>query len=470
MFLAASIIPIALGILAYVFNKQHKKLVYISYFLTIIILLISNENSVIPGGWNFLTGIEFVFDNEVRLILVSFLVFSFINYIRINKLYNHDFSMMWLILNGSINSFFMSRDFFNIYVHYEVISMVLFLLMAIDRNSKRIWASLKYMIMSAIALDFYLIGIAFVYSNTGSLNITYTNQETFPIFASTFLIVGLLIKSGIIFVAGWLPDAHGNAARGFSPILSGVLVKMGLYVIYLISPSIDERIITFIIYFSIFSSILGSFFTIIQNDIKKMLAYSTMTQMSYGLLIIFLSPNLFIFFIIYHMFSKGFIFGIAEDIYYEKRTQNLKELKGTYISIGQYILLTILLFNMSGIFPSNMYIFKKEMGMPLLFDLSLMFFGMYFIKILSTFKIHTNIQLRYLYVVLFLGVSFFIAVNYVKIEYINIILQYVIFIFGILFYKKYYYKRDTYFEIHRFHPSVIFQLVLILVMMLIEIF
>jgi multicomponent Na+:H+ antiporter subunit D len=470
LFLAVSILPIALGILAYIFNKHHKKFLIFSYIITFIILIISKEGSVVAGGWDYLKGIEFVFNGETRILLISFFVFSVIMYLRIHKIYGYEFTLMWLILNGSINSFFMSRDFFNIYVHFELISMIIFLMMAIDKNSKRIWASLKYMIMSAVALDFYLIGIAFLYSKTGTLNITASIEHEFPIFAATFLIIGLLIKSGVVFLSGWLPDAHGEAARGISPILSGVLVKMGLYVIYLISPGLNSLFLNFLFYFGLVSALIASFLTVIQNDLKKVLAYSTMTQMSYGIMLIAVRPEFFVFFIIYHMFSKGFIFALAEDIYQKYGTKSLDELKGKVLSFGQYIFFALLLINMSGIFPSSMFIFKKAMYSPIILDLNLIFFGIYFIKVMTTFKTNFKLQIKYIYIFIFVAASIFLNYYLVEIEFKIIILQYSLFILGTLLYSRQLKNKNLIFEIHKLDRSIIYQLTFILFLMLMEIF
>ncbi|PWJ87151.1 multisubunit sodium/proton antiporter MrpD subunit [Oceanotoga teriensis] len=404
MYLTLALIPISAGIICYLIKSKYKNIpVYISFIYNFFIIMSSKPGNFTPGNYDFIRGIEFVFNAEIRILLLSVLLFFILIFFRVKDIYKKEFNLFFLVLYGSINSFFMSRDFFNIYVHIELISIIIFLLIAMDRNTKRIWASMKYMFMSTIALQFYLIGVGIIYMKSGTLNLPYNLEkgiDTIPYILITF---SLLIKSGGILLSGWLPDAHSEAIKGISPLLSGLIVKIGLYTIYLISPSIDTKINNIIIYYSLITATISSIFTLFEDDIKKMLAFSTMTNMSYGLLIILINKDLFIYFIIYHMFSKGILFFIFEDIYEKEKTKSLTKLNGSFISIDIYILMIILFMSLSGVYPSMFYFIKKSLPNFLFLNINVLISGMYMIKVLKKFKIKKDINFKYIinYIVMF---------------------------------------------------------------------
>jgi len=470
LFLLSSIFPISMAILSYIFNKYHKIFILISYIGIFISLIISKTpQSYIPGDWSSSNGIEFFFDNEIKIVLICFMFFSAFIYLRFFKNKNHEFTLLWLILNGSLNSFFMSRDFFNIYVHIELISMIVFLILAMDKDSTRIWISLKYMLMSSVALNFYLIGVGMFYSNTGTLNITLSLEFSKPLFSQSFIITGLLIKSGVFFLSGWLPSAQSEASEGVPSILSGIVEKIGLWVIYLIFPLLTFEVKNFLLYFGIISAILSSIFTFLQIDLKKLLAYSTMTQMSYGLIIIAVRPEFFPIFLIYDMFSKGILFLLADDLNEKFGSKNLEKLKNVKISIVPYIIFFILLFNIGGVFPSNLYKLKSSLIIPLIIEVNIFIFGMYFTKLFKTFHISKKFGFKYLYLLLVTPVILYITYIKYNFEISKITYQYLLFFGGVIFYllifKKIKFKP---INIYSFENSLIYQIAFLLIFFIIE--
>jgi len=332
----------------------------------------------------------------------------------------------------------MSRDFFNIYVHLELASILTFLLLSYDKNEIRIWAALKYMMMSLVALNFYLIGVGILYSNSGTLNLNYNLSNGINTFAFSFILTGLLTKGGLFFLSGWLPDAHTEAVKGISPILSGIIVKLPLFIIYLLTPSLPNELRIFLYYFAVITAICASIFTLLQDDIKKFLAYSTMTQMSYGLMVILLQPSLFPYFIVFHMFTKGFLFMIAEDIYEKNGTKDLKELKGSQISSDTFFLLFFLLMNLGGLFPFSLYILKDNLSLPYFLEINIFIFGMYFYKLLNTFKVKKKkFEYKYWYMYIFailnvVYITYYFTTIASNLSILKILTGYLLFAAGIL--------------------------------------
>lgn len=475
MILLVSLIPISFGILTYIFKRKTTILVTISYILTFLILAIFQEGSFVIGNYSALKGIEFTFDFTIKFLLILFNVFSLITFFRIYKNYDRVFFSLWLLLTGSVNGFFMSRDFFNIYVHLELASILTFLLLSYDKNEIRIWAALKYMMMSLVALNFYLIGVGILYSNSGTLNLNYNLSNGINTFAFSFILTGLLTKGGLFFLSGWLPDAHTEAVKGTSPILSGMIVKLPLFIIYLLIPSLPNELRIFLYYFAVITAICSSLFTLLQNDIKKFMAYSTMTQMSYGLMIILINPPFFPYFIVYHMFTKGFLFMIAEDIYEKNGTKNLKELQGSQISLDTFFLLIFLLMNLGGLFPFSLYIIKDNLSLPYFLEINIFIFGMYFYKLLSTFKVKKKkFEYKYWYMFIFailnvVSITYYFTTIASNLSILKILTEYLLFAAGILsflFLRKKVSLPSI--EIYSFENSFIYQISFLLVALLME--
>ncbi|POZ88479.1 MULTISPECIES: complex I subunit 5 family protein [Petrotoga] len=475
MILLVSLIPISFGILTYIFKRKTTLLVSISYILTFLFLAIFQEGSFVIGNYSGLKGIEFTFDFNIKFLLILFNLFSLITFFRIYKNYDHVFFSLWLLLTGSINGFFMSRDFFNIYVHLELASILTFLLLSYDKNEIRIWAALKYLMMSLVALNFYLIGVGILYSNSGTLNLNYNLSNAINIFAFSFILTGLLTKGGLFFLSGWLPDAHTEAVKGISPILSGIIVKLPLFIVYLLTPSLPNELRVFLYYFAIITAIFASIFTLLQNDIKKFMAYSTMTQMSYGLMVILINPPFFPYFIVFHMFTKGFLFMIAEDIYEKNGTKNLKDLESAQISLDTFLLLIFLLMNLGGLFPFSLYILKDNLSLSYFLEINIYIFGMYFYKLLNIFKVKKkNFEYKYWYMFTFailnvVSITYYFTTIASNLSILKILTEYLLFAAGILSFillrKK---VALPSIDIYSFENSFIYQMSFLLVALLME--
>ena len=470
MFLLLTLIPMSFGVLAYLFKKKADILVLIFSILTFVFAIFSPVQTMVIGGHNVLNGIEFSFDIISKTLVISFSIFSLISFFRIRKTYDNVFFSLWLLLMGSINGFFSSRDFFNLYVHLELASISVFLLLSYDKKEIKVWSSLKYMIMSIVALNFYLIGVGILYSYSGTLNIYLNINNGLNPVAFSFIATGILTKSGLFFLSGWLPDAHTQAVKGISPILSGVVVKLALFILYLLIPSLTIEMKNFLFAFAIISSVCSSIFTLMQNDLKRFLAYSTMTQMSYALLVILLNPYLFPHFIIFHMFSKGFLFMIIEDIYQETGTKDIHKLKGKSIDLLFFIIFTFFLLNLSGLFPFSLFFIKDSLNLSIFIDINIFIYGMYFYKIISIFTIDKNkFSLKYWYILVFMILNIYLIVyyffnfNYV-IPVLKILFQYLLFSLGVLTFITFKDRvniKDV--EIYNFQNSFIYQILFLLI-------
>lgn len=418
------------------FLYKHKYfLINLTYISTFMLLIFSKYQSFVLGDYGRNIGIQHVLEYENKLILVFFFLLSFLTYTIFFLKKEKYFLMIFMILNGAIINFFLSRDYFNIYVSLELISMSLFLLVAFDREVKKVWASLKYMIFSSIALNFYLIAIAILYSNTGTLNLIENLSFEKPLFFHTFLITSLLIKSGVFFLSGWVLDVQTHSVPGISAILTGVVEKMGLWLIFLLYPTMNDGIKIYLTIFALITLFLSYLYLIFQKKIKKVFAVSTMSQVSYGLLIIIFSRDLFVYFFIYHMITKGIIFILIDKIFTEKNIIYIKNMKEKIIRYDTYLMMFILLFNLTGVYPSILYLLKKNIGYTLLLNSIIFLVGIFFGKIIS--HLHITEKAKKMNKIIIPLFSLVIIINlYLQSENIyESLIGFIFFIFGFVIFK-----------------------------------
>ncbi|MGL4880320.1 MAG: cation:proton antiporter, partial [Waterburya sp.] len=190
------------------------------------------------------------------------------------------FYMQMTILHGSVNATFICADFISLYVALEVISIAAFLLIAYPRTDRAIWVGLRYLFTSNIAMLFYLVGAVLVYQAHHSFN--YAGLQGSPPEAVALIFLGLLVKGGI-FVSGlWLPLTHSESESPVSAMLSGVVVKAGVYPLVRCALMLEE-IDPIVRFFGVATALLGVGFAVVEKDTKRMLAFHTISQLGFVL-------------------------------------------------------------------------------------------------------------------------------------------------------------------------------------------
>jgi multicomponent Na+:H+ antiporter subunit D len=200
-----------------------------------------------------------------------------------------------------------------------------------------------------------LFGIALIYWNTKTLNIADIREvfktgydRTFYLFAELLILSGFGLKAAIIPFHAWLPDAHSSAPSPISAMLSGVLIKaVGIYVIirlFFNMFEISDSMAVLITTLGTLSMVIGVFLAIGQWDIKRLLAYHSISQMGYVVLSIGMGMILIsrggrsdvaalavaggLFHLVNHAAFKGLLFLNAGAIEYTIGTRDLKEMGG----------------------------------------------------------------------------------------------------------------------------------------------
>ncbi len=229
------------------------------------------------------------------LILLSsiFIFFSSEQFIKDKKLNKFEYPI--IIMFSILGMFFMlsANDLILFYLGLELQSLALYVLAAIDRdNTISSEAGIKYFVLSALSSGLLLYGCSLLYGFTGSTNFndistSLISQNIGAIFAMVFILVGLAFKVSAVPFHMWTPDVYQGAPTSITNFFAVVPKAVGLAVIIrfmdLPFKNIIEEWQTIIIFISIASMILGSIAAIGQKNIKRLLAYSSISHMGYAL-------------------------------------------------------------------------------------------------------------------------------------------------------------------------------------------
>ena len=244
-----------------------------------------------------------------------------------------------IILHGSVNTVFVSADLISVYVALEVISIAAFLLIAYPRTNRSIWVGLRYLFVSNTAMLFYLLGAVLVYQSNNSF--AFSGIANAPADAIAFIFLGLLTKGGI-FVSGlWLPLTHSESEAPISALLSGVVVKTGVFPLVrfaLMVPEIDPIVRLF----GVATALLGVGYAVFDKDSKRILAFHTVSQLGF----ILAAPIVGGFYALTHGLVKSALFMIAGNL----PSRNIKVLQEKPIPTSMWVALAIASFSISG-FP-----------------------------------------------------------------------------------------------------------------------
>ncbi|MEM7590617.1 MAG: cation:proton antiporter [Cyanobacteria bacterium P01_A01_bin.83] len=217
------------------------------------------------------------------------------------------FLMQLVILHGSVNATFICADFISLYVALEVISIGAFLLITYARSDRSIWVGLRYLFVSNIAMLFYLMGALLVYKANNSFY--YEGLVNAPPEAIALIILGLLAKGGIFVSGFWLPLTHSESETPVSAMLSGVVVKAGVFPLVRCA-LLMEDINPIIRIFGVATALLGVCYAVCEQDSKRTLAFSTVSQLGF----ILAAPVVGGFYALTHGVAKSALFLIAGNL------------------------------------------------------------------------------------------------------------------------------------------------------------
>jgi len=304
------------------------------------------------GNWVPPIGIEYVLDHLNAFVILVVNGIAFLVVIYAKKVIHREmpgkevpyYATVLLLLCG-FNGILVTGDLFNLYVFLEISSLTLYGLIAVGENKSPV-AAFRYLIMGTIAGCFYLLGVGFLYTQTGSLNMADTAailqtmlDRPVILMALGLMTLGMGIKMALFPLHGWLPDAYTYAPTPSSALIAPTGTKVAAYVIirlfyFVFGVAYVSQIlpITHIIaWLAAFGIIYGSIMAIAQKELKRMLAYSSVAQVGYiGLGIGLANPLGLIGAVLHvlnHAFMKACLFLVAGNFRFKLGHSNIFKLE-----------------------------------------------------------------------------------------------------------------------------------------------
>jgi multicomponent Na+:H+ antiporter subunit D len=248
-----------------------------------------------------------------------------------------------LMMAAGMNGLVLVTDLFNVYLFLEVAAIASYALVAYGLEHDELEASFKYLMLSVIASAAILISIAVLFGMTGSLGFTAVADGLRSLdakfvvgFCAALFIMGFGLKAALIPFHAWLPDAHPSAPAPISAMLSGLLIKVSgvyaltriLFNVFGLTPALSQVLM----YLGAVSIVVAAFLALGQKDMKRMLAYSSISQVGYVVLGIGIGTPLGIAGGLFHLFNhalaKGLLFLNSGSVQQATGTRNLEEMGG----------------------------------------------------------------------------------------------------------------------------------------------
>lgn len=347
-------LPLTVSVLIQLLARRRPALAGWMMTLTLLALLalavttIGQSGIYTMGGWPTPVGIDLRLDSLTTLLLltingVGFAVALYaMDYMR-QYTARPRFCSLFLLMITGMNGVVMTGDLFNLYVFLEISAIASYSLVAFGTEHEELEASFKYIVLGSISSALILVGLALMYGVTGALNMSQVAARVteFGMGAPLTLAFGLFIcgfafKAALVPFHAWLPDAHPAAPAPVSAMLSGVLIKaIGIYVLARLVFNVfgaGGSELGLLRWLGVLSMLVGGLMAMGQTDIKRMLAYSSISQVGFIFLALGLGTPLGLVGALYHLVNhalfKSLLFLNAGAVEYVTGTRDLDRLGG----------------------------------------------------------------------------------------------------------------------------------------------
>ncbi len=246
------------------------------------------------GAWETSLGIHYHFDGLSYLLIALHLMISIPVwlYSRHAGPGGDSFSMVFFVQCAAVAATSLTADLFNLFVCLEVMGITSYVLVASSGKDGSALASFNYLLFSATAMVFFLVGVLGLYRLTGSLsyeavaavknNLAGTDLMIARL-SVVLIVISTLLRCAVFPLHGWLVGAHSKAPHAVSAILSGVLIKIPLFALIrlLLLVAGSERIGSTLAWAGGLSAVIGILFALFEHQAKRLLAYSSVSQIGY---------------------------------------------------------------------------------------------------------------------------------------------------------------------------------------------
>ncbi|HJP25747.1 MAG TPA: proton-conducting transporter membrane subunit, partial [Arenicellales bacterium] len=288
-------------VLAWGFSVAISSATLIIAFLLLQTTLQTGPLSYALGGWAAPWGIEYRVDTLNGYILLLVTAISTLSLLYARTSFEHEINSAqlpllyagWLLCLTGFLGMTITGDAFNVFVFLEISSLSSYLLISLGPDRRSLTAAFRYLVIGTIGATFILIAIGLFYSMTGTLNMAdlaillskNTESRTFHA-AIGFLLIGLAIKAAIFPLHLWLPNAYTWAPSAVSVFLAATATKVAIYLLLrflftVIGADHSFNLFTLnqaLLPLGVLAVLIGSVVAIYQDNIKKLLAYSSVAQ------------------------------------------------------------------------------------------------------------------------------------------------------------------------------------------------
>jgi formate hydrogenlyase subunit 3/multisubunit Na+/H+ antiporter MnhD subunit len=212
--------------------------------------------------------------------------------------YRSDFYFFFLMLMAGMEGVILTGDLFNMFVFIEIVSISSYLLIAYSLDPAKLWASLRYLLLSSLSIAIFLLGLFLIYRSTGTFSLRLIQESLSPgavptaastsaagsvkvlSLAAAALTVGAGLKAAFVPLHTWLPDAHAAAPHPVSALLSGVMIKISFLAVWRILSALSATGIQALFrWLGPLTALLAVVLALSQTDSKRLLAFHSVSQM-----------------------------------------------------------------------------------------------------------------------------------------------------------------------------------------------
>jgi NADH-quinone oxidoreductase subunit M len=261
----------------------------------------------------------------------------------------------FLIMNGLMVGVFAALDAILFYVLWEAMLIPMFLIIGIWGGPNRVYATIKFFLYTFLGSVFMLIALLYLYSQSNSFAILDYHKLAIPMTAQILIFLAFLIAFAVKVpmwpVHTWLPDAHVEAPTGGSVILAAIMLKMGGYGFLRfslpITPDASQELSWLVITLSLIAIVYISFVALVQQDMKKLIAYSSISHMGFATLGFFLGSSVMgieggMVQMISHGFISGALFLCVGVLYDRLHSRQIKDYGGVANTMPKFAMFAVL--------------------------------------------------------------------------------------------------------------------------------
>jgi len=257
--------------------------------------------SYVVGGFTAPFGIELFVDgiSATMAVLVAVVALGVLGYARRAGPRSNSFYATYLLLVAGLTGMSITGDVFNMYVFLEITGLTAYALVASGEGGRSALAALKYLLVGTVGASLFLLGIGYAFIATGTLNMADLSAQLAAVGYDSrlvqasfgLLVVGLFVKTAVFPLHTWQPSAYAGAPDSVSALISALVSTVAAYALLRIVFSVftvdflvaNPFTRTVLIAGAIVSIVLGSVLAVSQDEIKRMLAYSSVSQ--FGLVV-----------------------------------------------------------------------------------------------------------------------------------------------------------------------------------------